>query len=195
MKNVLTSQLETIEEKIKTLAQSENYYNLGQAEPIFKSYYKEVSFEANETNFNILDLVEMGKVYKTIEYSNVESIEIDSILVTLHLKNGEIYCLQEIRDDIAEILSDFEDNCMITKYKKCIIDGELKHKTKYYIYIEDFEVFNDEEENTITVKGEDSTYVLDYSDILSVEEQYDGMHRIVRLNMVNYNELITIESM
>lgn len=196
MNLLIKEEVETIKEQIKSLSEKENYFNIGEAEPNFEPFLTQVSFaiDKNENSFDILDTVEMGKLFKTINYSDVEKIEIDSILVSIILKDGCIYCLHEVREDIADILKDFDDTCMITKYKTTLEDGKLKYHTKYYTYIEEFEVYDDEEDNTVKISNDVSTYIFDYSEIFSVEEQYDGDHRLIQLVMMN-EELITLESM
>lgn len=177
-----------VKEQIKSLEEKENNFLLDDLE---------VSIKAGEDSFAILDLDSFGQTYQTINYTDVKRIEIDSILVGIELNDGTTYLLKEIRNDLVEILADFNEDCCITKYKVIEEDGEIKYKTEHYFIIEDFEVINNEENNTVKISNEFSSYNIDYDDIISIEEDYygEGManNRSVRIELTD-NEYISIES-
>lgn len=189
--------IKNLKEQFKSLSEKENYFLLSEVEPTCNHNFIEVSFKANKDSFEIIDLIQFGQSYKTINYQDVKELEIDSILVSIELKDGTVYLLHEVRTDIVEILKDFDKDCCITRYKIAEEDGETKYKTEHYFILEDFEVSDDEENNTVEIESEYSKYVIDYDDVLNIEEDYyggQGSDRSVRIYL-NDNSYITIESM
>jgi hypothetical protein len=176
----------SIKEQIQQLSESKNNFILNEVHVIFK-----VNSNGNNNSFHIVNAID-GTLFRTINYLDVEKVTADSVIVELFLKDGTIYCLHEVREDILEILQDFNGNCMITKYKVVIEDGQAKYLTKYYTYIEDFDFYNNKRNNIVEISNEITTFVFDYDDIFSVEEQYDREHRLIQLVMMN-DKIITIE--
>jgi outer membrane lipoprotein-sorting protein len=198
-KNVLS--VNQVKEHIQKLSESENYFSITEIEPNYNHDFTEVVFKVNKDKnkdtFQIKDIVQGGQVYKTINYSDVEKVEIDDIIVDIFLNNGTIYHLHEIRQDLEEILNSFEDKaCYITKYVIVEEDDETKYKMVFYNTFEDFEVYTDTENNTVKVSNENGLFVFDYDKIQNVEEDYLGgnSEKIVRIYLDD-NEYITVESM
>ena len=191
MSNILS-----IKEQIKILEGKENNFLLTEVEPNYQHNFMEVTFEAADDNFKILDLINFGETYRTFLYEEIKNIEIDNIIVCIKLKDGTTYLLNEIRTDLAEILNDFNNDCCITKIKAIKEDGQTKYKTQFYSILEDFNFSEDDKNNTIEISNELSSYVFDYERILNIEEDYFGGNsdRDVRIYL-NDDTYIKLESL
>lgn len=174
-----------VKNQIKSL-EGKNFL-LSEVEPNYQHNFMEVTFKANKDNtFSILDLVKFGQVYKTINYEDVKDLDIDSILVSIELKDC-IYLLHEQRG-LNEILKDFSSNLIITFNNNideltCMNEFKISEQDNNFVLTGKKYNFEDEVET-----DEDIFYTIDKNIVNDIEETYYGGgsdDRDVRINLTN----------
>lgn len=185
LNQIIVNQIKSLEGKT---------YSLSELEPNFKYNFREILIKANDDSFEVINLVDK-KVIGIINYKDIELLNIDSILVSLKLKNGMIYLLKEERDNLIVILKDLQNSILIKKIDDIKIDNDKNNDIKELLLF-DYEIIDDKDGNKdmIIIKGKtydeeeneiNAKFIINKKDVVYFDEEYfsrDNRSMAIRLN-------------
>lgn len=177
--------LTNVKEKLKGL----NYkvYSLHMIEPKFEDLTEgSLVCKEHTAEFIYLDENKMVTVLK-LNYDDIANVHIDNILVNIKMKNGEVYHLHQLRQNLDEILKDFKGQYL------SIEDERIIHILQNYKIKQNGCVLNitgvEIDEYNVSKPFKDT---IDLNSIYNIHEDYWGSadgFREVFINLKNGEEL------
>lgn len=108
----------SIKEKLQEL--DYKAYSIHQLEPKFQDFFGG-TLVCRKDNIKFMYLDE-NKIVTLLElkYADIANVHIDNILVDIEMKNGVVYHLHQLRQDLFEILKDFKGQYLSIENKQAI---------------------------------------------------------------------------
>lgn len=166
-----------------------NYF-IYQVEPGFK----ELHYGFSVIRDNYVEFIDTNKEdcpsILDLNYDDINRIYIEDILLDIHMKNGIVYHLKQLRLDLNEILLDFKSNELVI-YNKNGIN-----------IIQDYRIIP--QDNILSIVGNELDenkdnitpvkFNINYDDIIGINEEYTyDNYRQVNVKTKNDNILICCE--
>lgn len=147
-----------------------NLYLVTRLEPDFRDRYTIISLKPQDNYFDALDVIKNEQLLRRVNYGDIRYFDIDDIITNMKFSDGTVCLLEKRRNDLEEILKDFNKDNICISYKNEIIFINnykiIRNNNKLIIEGYKFDKINE------VISNELVKFPIDLNNIIDIEEEY-----------------------